>query len=102
MNIVDGGICLDCGMGHTPQRRRVTIAAMVRNEVPASDIRDGFPCWYPAGDAGARLLYRDIEAVKTAIDASRPPGGQVWSEWRARLDAWVAAVASGFTEGGES
>jgi hypothetical protein len=62
------GICLDCGRSHQPNTRRNAIRLSALSGVEPRDIMDEWPCWYPRTNAGERMLYRDIEAIKRHRD----------------------------------
>lgn len=67
MNLAaDSSVCLECGYSHAPDVRRASIRLAVLSGAPSADIREAWPCWYPDGDAGARMLARDSADVREA------------------------------------
>lgn len=60
-------ICTQCGHSHKPRNRQKLIARMVREGLPAREIKEEWSCFYPhvvVNDPADRRLFRDIAAIK--------------------------------------
>jgi hypothetical protein len=59
--------CAECGLPHTPERRR----AVLRRMLPATspEILRAWPHLWPETDTGRRALNRDLRALGAVPDA---------------------------------
>ena len=57
------GICLECGRSHDAANRARLLRPMV--DMDADEIRDAWPCFYPATVAGKQMLSRDRAALRS-------------------------------------
>lgn len=59
--------CTSCGHSHKPVDRQRLITRMVREGLPAREIKEAWSCLYPhkhTNDPSDRRLFRDIAAIK--------------------------------------
>lgn len=95
----DNAFCTSCGHAHVPEVRQRLIARAVRDGVPPDEIRETWPCFYGVISTNtntneARLLMRDITAVRDRFGLRRPSGG---GEGGGVFSLDVRRAASGWT-----
>jgi len=57
------GICLECGRSHDAASRQRLLRPML--DMDPDEIRDAWPCFYPATVAGKQMLSRDRAALRS-------------------------------------
>lgn len=67
---VETGVCVQCGRSHDAQHRRRLLRPMAH--LPVAELREAWPCFYPSTDAGDRMLFRDLAAVRRLDGRAAP------------------------------
>jgi hypothetical protein len=63
-------LCTQCGYSHEPANRQRQIKRMVMQDIDVRTVKFAWSCFYPHkhfGDAADRMLYRDINKIRSSV-----------------------------------